>query len=68
MQTWPCWRSPLLIGAVNGDAFQNITITLICVAISLPFLFVAGGIVQSYLQSAWTLAYGEVTRAVASKR
>lgn len=54
---------PLFIGMMQGgDAFgQGITTFLICTVVALPFLIVLGGIVQSYLQSAWTLTYAELT-------
>src|SRR5690606_32724039 len=52
---------PLLLGAINGDAMRNISVALICVVVALPFLILAGGIVQSYLQAAWTLAYAQLT-------
>lgn len=59
---------PLLLGAINGDAMRNISVALICVVVALPFLILAGGIVQSYLQAAWTLAYAQLTAVPASKR
>jgi hypothetical protein len=54
---------PLALGMINGgDAIgQGLTAFLICTVIALPFLIVLGGIVQSYLQTAWTLTYAELT-------
>lgn len=54
---------PLILGAANGDAMQNATVTLICFAAIIPVMLVASGILHSYLQTAWTLAYAELTAA-----
>lgn len=54
---------PLVIGAAQGDIAQNLTLSLICIVASLPVTFVLSGILHSYLQTAWTLAYAELTAA-----
>lgn len=54
---------PLLIGASQGDVAQHLTLSLICIVASLPVSFVLSGILHSYLQTAWTLAYAELTAA-----
>lgn len=54
---------PLLLGAASGDAMQNMTFTLVCFAAAIPVILVASGILYSYLQTAWTLAYSELTAA-----
>ena len=54
---------PLVIGASQGDITQNLTLSLICIVASLPVTFVLSGILHSYLQTAWTLAYAELTAA-----
>lgn len=54
---------PLLLGAASGDVMQNMTFTLVCFAAAIPVIMVASGILYSYLQTAWTLAYSELTAA-----
>ena len=56
---------PFFVSAMRGgEGFaQSIRLFLICIVISLPFLILFGGILQSYLQTAWTLAYSELTGA-----
>ncbi len=54
---------PLVLGPASGDAMQNMTFTLICFAATIPVILVASGILYSYLQTAWTLAYSELTTA-----
>lgn len=54
---------PLLLGAASGDVMQNMTFTLICFAAAIPVILVASGILYSYLQTAWTLAYSELSAA-----
>ncbi|MCL4257787.1 MAG: hypothetical protein KJZ53_04560 [Anaerolineales bacterium] len=54
---------PLILGAANGGAMQNMTVTLVCFAALIPVILVASGILYSYLQTAWTLAYAEFTAA-----
>lgn len=52
---------PVFIGAAQGDIGQNLTLSLICLVAALPVTFVLGGILHSYLQTAWTLAYASLT-------
>ncbi|UYN88813.1 MAG: hypothetical protein KIT08_06825 [Anaerolineales bacterium] len=54
---------PLVLGAASGNGMQNATFTLICFAGAIPVILVASGILYSYLQTAWTLAYSELTAA-----
>lgn len=56
--------APVVIGAISGtqNAFTTgLTISAICLVVALPVLILLGGILQSYLQSAWTLTYLEAT-------
>lgn len=52
---------PLLIGAAQGNVAQNLTLSLICIVASLPVTLVLSGILHSYLQTAWTLGYADLT-------
>lgn len=56
--------APAVIGLVVGtqNAFTTgLTITAICLVLALPVFILLGGVLQSYLQSAWTLTYLELT-------
>ncbi|MCW5874980.1 MAG: hypothetical protein KIS88_10085 [Anaerolineales bacterium] len=52
---------PVLLGAAQGNVGQNLTLSLICLVAVVPVTFVLGGILHSYLQTAWTLAYADLT-------
>ncbi len=52
---------PAMISAVHGDA-TGFWIAGLCLLVYLPVLIVLSGLVQSYLLSAWTLTYRELTR------
>lgn len=56
---------PFFVSAMRGgeDFAHALRFFLICIVISLPFLILFSGILQSYLQAAWTLAYNELTAA-----
>lgn len=65
--------APAVIGGIAGtqDAFTTgLTISAICLVLALPVLILLGGILQSYIHSAWTLTYLELTGAAgpASKK
>lgn len=62
--------APLLIGIFQGtkEAFgSGLLISGICLALAIPVLILVNGIVQSYIHTAWTLAYFEVSGPAASK-
>jgi hypothetical protein len=62
---------PAVIGGVSGtqDAFTTgLTISAICLVLALPVLILLGGILQSYIQSAWTLTYLQLTGAAPAKK
>jgi len=51
------------------DAFTTgLTISAICLVLALPVLILLGGILQSYIQSAWTLTYLQLTGAAPAKK
>lgn len=55
--------APLFAGMMGGaqsDLTQGFNIFLICLVVYIPVSLVLGGILQSYLQSAWTLTYGQI--------
>jgi len=57
----PALGSIFLAG--SNTAFIPLAIAGICVLVYLPVLLIAGGIQQSYIQSAWTLTYLRLTAA-----
>lgn len=60
--------APLIAGVLssNQQSFSSgLNIFLICLVVYIPVLLVLNGIVQSYLQSAWTLGYRDLTGAAA---
>lgn len=61
--------APLIAGAIAGNQQSfgsGMNIFLICLVVYIPVLLVLNGIVQSYLQSAWTLGYRDLTAATRS--
>jgi len=58
-----------VIGGTSGSEFLfggGIFATLICFAAYLPVIIVLGGILQSYIKSAWTLTYLRLSGKVAN--
>ena len=58
--------APALFGflAQDSNAFgSGLTVSIILFLVALPFLILINGIVQSYIQSAWTLTYVQLTAA-----
>jgi hypothetical protein len=59
---------PAVIGMAGfaGDSqvlgTGGLAFALVCCALYLPVLLVAGGILQTWTTAAWTLAYGQFTR------
>jgi hypothetical protein len=56
--------APFLLGMLaNTQAAQNsgLIISGICLVLALPVIILATGILHSYLQSAWTLAYQQLS-------
>jgi hypothetical protein len=56
--------APVLFSLFSQDAAafgQGLTISLILFVVALPFLILFNGILQSYIQSAWTLTYLQIT-------
>ncbi len=56
---------PLFIGLIAGGERAmgaGVIVSLICLVAFLPVAIVLGGILHSYIQSAWTLTYLRVTR------
>lgn len=58
--------APVLFGVFSQDpnAFgSGLMVTIILFLVALPFLILFNGILQSYIQSAWTLTYMQLTSA-----
>jgi hypothetical protein len=56
--------APLIAGAISGteQGFgQGMNVFLICLVVYIPVMIVFSGILQSYLQSAWTLTFNEIS-------
>lgn len=56
--------APFLIGMLaNAPGAQNtgLIISVICLVLALPVIVLGNGILHSYLQSAWTLTYQELS-------
>ncbi|HEX8992485.1 MAG TPA: hypothetical protein VF784_12470 [Anaerolineales bacterium] len=56
----------IAFGTANYQAttfdYTPLIVGLVCCAVYFPFLLVLGGILQAYLQSAWTLTFLRLTR------
>jgi hypothetical protein len=58
---------PAVAGAVIGgdqSLWAGIATSLICLVAALPFLLVLNGILQTYLNGAWTIAYRRLSASV----
>jgi hypothetical protein len=55
---------PIIVGLFTGEEaaiFGGFAVAAICCAIYMPFLLVLGGIIRSYVGSAWTLTFMRLT-------
>ena len=62
------FRDPPMIGIMSGDEGgmrAGIAVAAICFVAYLPVLLLASGILQTWITSAWTLAYQQFTRPAA---
>lgn len=63
--------APAFFGVLAGNEdFLNsgLIISAICLVLAIPILVVANGILQSYIHSAWTLAYAQMSGQKPAKR
>jgi hypothetical protein len=59
---------PILMGVIGGSAYSSdflfgggIAVAVLCILVYMPVLIVLGGILQSYIKTAWTLTYLQLT-------
>lgn len=56
--------APVVIGVISGaeEAFgRGLLISVICLVLALPVLILANGILQGYIQTAWSLTYMQLS-------